>query len=391
MSLQFASARKIMRQEWLAVLLLFFTAALVFLGIYLYYNWPGKWISHAGPANWNGAALTMNKGQGYGSQGKLVIKGLSDQGTAVASLSPPVFQADDFSTITWFISGATPSVEFEFMWRTTENRVFIRPLVWTDNVLEPLKMTGDKNWHGQITDLALIVKGTLAAPILINSISLEPVSLTAILQDRMKQWLAFSPWQAASINFVDEDSIDKKFTPTLVILAIILLALILNAILILVKIMPWNTSMIWGMVLLGWLMLDFRWQSSLFQQLKLTYLQYAGKDWEEKHLAAEDGVLFDFMRQVKEKLPPGTTRILYFSDKEYLRGKGAYYLYPYNVLARNEFPQASQFRPGDYIVLFAKKRVRYDPAGQLLIWEEGQYVKADIQLLSNGNALLRVR
>ncbi|WP_239288500.1 hypothetical protein [Candidatus Nitrotoga sp. 1052] len=348
-------------------------------------------MSGAKPLSWNGATLTLNKGQGYSDQGKLVIKGLTDQGIAVASLSPPVFQAEDYPTIVWSVSGATPSVEMEFLWRTAENRVFVRPLVWAANSLEPLEAAADENWRGQIIDLAIVVKGTLAAPILVNGVSLESASLPGALPNMVKKWFALDRWQGTSINFVDGDATDKNVPPVLAIAAIILLALALNLILAIAKIMPLNVAMVWGMVFLGWFTLDIRWQANLFQQLELTHQQFAGKTWEDKHLAAEDGALFDFMRKVKAKLPPANGRILYFSDDAYSRGKGAYHLYPHNVLALNDLPPASQIKTGDYIALFAKKGVKYDRPHQSLMWGEGQSLKADLLFLAEGNALFKVR
>ena len=383
--------KKILRQEWLAAPLLLFASALILSLVYLQHNWPGKWMSRAKPLSWNGAALTLNKGQGYSDQGKLVIKGLADQNIAVASLSPPVFQAKDYSAINWSVSGATPGVEMEFLWRTAENRVFVRPLIWAANTLEPLEMAVDENWRGQIIDLAIVVKGTLAAPLLVNGVSLGSVSLPGALSNMVKKWFALDRWQGTSIHFLDGDAIDKNINPVLAIAAIILLALALNLILAITKIMPLNIATVWGMVFLGWFILDARWQTNLFQQLELTHQQFAGKTWEEKHLAAEDNALFDFIRNVKAKLPTATGRILYFSDDAYSRGKGAYHLYPHNVLASNDLPPASQIKTGDYIALFAKKGVKYDRSHQLLIWGDGQSLKVDLLLLAEGNALFKVR
>lgn len=384
-------SKKRLRQEWLAVPLLFFASALILSLVYLQYNWPGKWLSNVKPLDWNGAALTLTKGQGFSDQGKLVIKGLADQNIAVASLSPPAFQAKDYQTVVWSVSGATPSVEIEFLWRTADNRVFMRPLVWAANTVEPLEIAEDENWHGQIIDLAIIVQGTLTAPILINGVSLESVSLPGALPHMVKKWFALDSWQGTSINFVDGEAIDKNVPPVLAIAAIILLALLLNLILSIAKIIPLNVVMIGGIILLGWSMLDVRWQTNLFQQLGLTHQQFAGKTWEDKHLATEGGALFDFMKKVKAKLPAANSRILYFSDDTYSRRKGAYYLYPHNVLALNDLPPASKIKTGDYIALFAKKSVQYDRSHQLLMWGDGQSIKVDLLFLAEGNALFKVR
>lgn len=384
------SNKKILHQEWLAAPLLLLTSALILSLIYLQDNWTGKWMSSAKPLSWNGAELTLIKGQGYSDQDKLVIKKLTNQGIAVASLTTPTFQAEDYSAISLSVSGATPGVEMEFLWRTAENRVFVRPLILADKTLQPLEMAVDENWRGQIVDLAIVVKGTLTAPLVVNEVSLGPVSLPRALINMLKKWFTLDRWQGTSIHFLDGDAIDKNINPVLAIAAIILLALVLNLILAIAKIMPLNVALAWGILFIGWFMLDVRWQANLFQQLELTHQQFSGKTWEEKHLVAEDNALFDFIRNVKAKLPTTTGRILYFSDDAYSRGKGAYHFYPQNVLARTDLPPASQIKTGDYIALFAKKGVKYDRSQQLLIWGDGQSLKADLLLFTMGNALFKV-
>jgi len=384
------SNKKVLRQEWLAAPMLLLASALILSIIFLQDKWTGKWMSSAKPLIWNGAELTLIKGRGYSDQDKLVIKKLTKQGIAVASLSPPTFQAEDYSAINLSVSGATPGVKMEFLWRTAENRVFVRPLIWANQTLQPLEMAVDKNWRGQIIDLAIVVKGTLTEPLLINGVSLGTVSLPVALSNMLKKWFTLDRWQGTSIHFLDGDAIDKNINPLLAIAAIVCLALALNLILAITKIMPLNVAMAWGIIFLGWFILDVRWQANLFQQLELTHQQFAGKTWEEKHLVAEDNALFDFVRNVKAKLPTATGRILYFSDDAYSRGKGAYHFYPQNVLARNHLPPASQIKTGDYIALFAKKGVKYDRSQQLLIWGDGQSLKADLLLFAKGNALFKV-
>ena len=58
------------------------------------------------------------------------------------------------------------------------------------------------------------------------------------------------------------------------------------------------------MFVAAWFVLDARWQWNLARQVVVTARTYAGKDWREKHLAAEDGPLFEFIEKVRAKLPP---------------------------------------------------------------------------------------
>ena len=386
-----AISAKLLRLDWLVAPLLLLASALLLLLIYLQYNHPGKWMSNIAPLSWSGEALTLAKGQGHKDKGKLVIEGLLEQGMAVVTLSPPVFRAEDYRYANWTITGAVSGVQMEFLWRTAENRTFSLPLVWVGNTLLPLRIAEDVNWRGQIVGLALVIKGQLTAPVLLGSISLQPASARGELTNMLERWFALDGWRGTSEHFLDEGAIDQDVPFVLAIAALLMLALALYLILAKIEILPLNLAVVWGMVFSGWFMLDARWQSNLFRQLDLTRQQFAGKSWEGKHLAAEDGRLFDLMQQIKAKLSPSGSRVFLFADDAYTGGRGAYHLLPLNALKSRDLFSAGQFKSGDFIIILGKDEVEFDPSLNLLKWEPQQQLRADLLLLAANNVLLRVR
>ncbi len=58
-----------------------------------------------------------------------------------------------------------------------------------------------------------------------------------------------------------------------------------------------------------------RWQLNLWRQLDMTRFQYAGKSWEDKRLAAEDGRLFAFMREAKAKIGDAPAHVFVFCGR----------------------------------------------------------------------------
>lgn len=386
------AAQQVRAKDWLIAPLLLLASGVLLLLAYLQYNWPGNWISSPEPMSWNGEALKLTKGQGFGRDSSLTIESLAEQGVAIASLTPKTFSAKDYPLVSWRIREVQPGTQVFFLWRTTENpnRVFNRALVSSKGGVVPLEMVGDENWQGQVMGLALMVKGQLDAPLTIDGVSLKPVSARAALATTLARWFATEGWQATSINFLDGDAREQELPLLPAVAILILLALISYLVLAKFKFVQWNAAVFGCIVFLGWFALDARWQWNLFQQLAMTQHQFAGKSWEEKHLAAEDGALFEFMRQVKAKLPAGPTRVLYFSDDAYLRGKGAYYLYPHNVMTSGDAAGATQLKSGDYIVLLGKKGVRYDPATQMLAWDGIQPIRADLLMSAAGDLLLKV-
>jgi hypothetical protein len=366
------------------------------LFLYLLYSVPGKWGNSVAPLSWNGSELSLTIGHGYSRQGNLAIEELAKQGeqnVAVASLTPKTFHAKDYSAVNWSLTDVPPEVEIMFLWRTSENpdRTFARPLlIMNAREIDSLEMASDENWRGEIMGLALMVKGHLNAPMTVAGFSLEPASAKASLKKMLGRWFAFDGWQGTSINFLDGAAPDQEVPFVLAIAAIVLLALVLYLILSKIKRLHGNAAMVWCMVFLGWFALDARWQLNLFRQLDLTQQQFAGKSWKDKHLADWDAPLFDFIQQVKAKLPAAGGRVLYFSDFDDLRGKGTYYLYPQNVMPINRPLVDGIVKAGDYIVVFEKKDMQYDSSRQALVWNGKQTIPADLLLSSTGNFLLKV-
>lgn len=383
-----------LRNEWLTALLLLLATSLLLMVIYLQFFWPGSWIGSAEPLSWKGSVLNLTKGQGYTGRGVLTIEALTEQGeqsAAVASLSPKAFRAKDYSSVNWVTADVPPGAQLIFLWHTAENsrRIFARPLISTKNGMASLELAGDIDWHGQIMGVALLVKGQLDAPITIHSVSLKPASAGVALTRLTDRWFVPEAWQGTSINFLDADAIGQEVPVVLAIAALVLLSLAAYLILAKTRILRAHVAIAWCIVFLGWMMLDIRWQWNLFRQLDSTSRQYAGKSLEEKHRAADDG-LFDFMQQVNEKLPSSGGRVLYFSDDAYSRGKGAYYLYPHNVMASNDASAIAQLKTGDFVVIFEKQGMKYDASRRSLVWNGIQPLAADLLMSASGNLLLRV-
>ena len=381
-----------LQRKWLLALLLFFVSALVLFFSSLQYYWPGKWWPGTGTIVWSGESLTLVKGQGHGGQGRLTIDGLAEPGVAVATLSQRAFRAEDYPVVEWLISSAQakPESKVEFLWRRADSpeRVFARQLEWQGSSVALLQMEGDANWRGQVIGLALMVHAPLDAPLVVEGVKLEPFSPLRIV---WREWFGTEQWLGTSIHFMGGNEPRQWLAPLPFVAAGLGLALLAYGLLVWRKILVLDLRIVWALVFIAWFVLDMRWQIDLWHKLGVTEQRYAGKTWEGKHLAAEDGRLFDLMQQIKKKLPAGAARVFLFADDEYIRGRAAYHLYPFNVLNGRDLLPARQFKSGDFIIILGKNEVGYDPAHHLLTWEPQQQLDADLLLLASENVLLRVR
>jgi hypothetical protein len=149
-----------------------------------------------------------------------------------------------------------------------------------------------------------------------------------------------------------------------------------------------------GLFVIAWLIIDARWQWNLLRQVRSTHTQYAGKSWHQRHLAAEDGPVFAFIEKVRAKLPAPPARVFMVADAHYFRDRGAYHLYPHNVYFdpwANSMPPRSAVRPGDYLVVYQRRGVQYDPSQQRLRWDDSAPIDAELLLVDTGAALFRMR
>jgi len=127
--------------------------------------------------------------------------------------------------------------------------------------------------------------------------------------------------------------------------------------------------------------------------VQATSAQYAGKDWREKHLAAEDAVLFAFVDSARARLPATPARVFVAADEPYFRARAAWHLYPHRVFydpTVNAPPPAGALRPGDFVVVWLRRGVRYDSAERQLRWDGGPPLAAELVLAEGDGALFRI-
>ena len=120
---------------------------------------------------------------------------------------------------------------------------------------------------------------------------------------------------------------------------------------------------------------------------------FADKPEIEKHLNDLDGEVFDFALRVRKVLPSEPARVYVASNEHYFRARLAYHLYAHNVWIDHRggaLPGSARCKPGEYIVVFRRNGVQYDPARQLLRWDEQPPLKAELLLAEGGKAAFRI-
>jgi hypothetical protein len=87
-------------------------------------------------------------------------------------------------------------------------------------------------------------------------------------------------------------------------------------------------------------------------------------------------------------------RIFVASDADYFRERAAFHLYPHNVFVaprKNELPPPERIKPGDWILVYQRRGVQFDPSAGKLRWDGGAPVSAQLKQRGDGAALFLIQ
>lgn len=360
---------------------------------------PGPWIARAPEHTWAASELTLTGGTGALVDGALEISAAGANDTTLVTLNTAIRSAD-YPGIEWDVKGLPDGAEVRLLWRS--DVASYRTNLATGTVeaggLRTFVLANDPAWIGRITGLALAIRAPLAAPVRIERVVARPLGAYDIARDRLREWTKFEAFNGASINTITGGA-DAQDLPLPAVAAVTaaLAALVLVG---LRRVAPRVYSLgiactIGGVFVATWFAVDARWALNLARQTRVTYAKYAGKSLEQKHRSAEDGELDAFVAKALALMPATPQRVFVAAGEHYFRGRAAYHLYPHNVqfeAFRDTIAPATWMKPGDWLFVYHRRGVQYDSAKQLLRWDDGPPVSADLKLIeANGAALFLIR
>jgi hypothetical protein len=364
---------------------------------YLAFAVVGPWFTSVRAVHWTPEAMVVSRGSGQQHPEGLTLTAPDASGATVVSLTTSL-RSSQYPVIAWQSLGVPDDIEVALLWKNDYEpaRVFIQRLAVEAGRIQPFSFAGDRNWNGTITGIALGFKGSYQQPILVLGATAKTMSAGEVLADRMREWFTFEAWNGSSINtIIGGADVQNLPMPFAFAVMVGLAALLYTA---LARWRPdWvgrsTAFVIGGMFVAAWFLVDTRMQWNLFRQASVTARQYAGLSWSERHLAAEDKMVFAFIEKVRTKLPPPPTRVFMVGDEPYFRDRGAYHLYPYNVFFdpfANTMPPPSAFHSGDYLVAFQRQGLQYDPAQRSLRWDAGPPVAAELVFAEGAAAMFKI-
>lgn len=375
-------------------------ALLTVLVLIVFYR-AGGLADVAPPVVLAGNDLQLASGQGARTADGLEIREPGPQQITSVQGSARMVRAELYRHLFWRVDGLEPGRELRLIWTTLAEPRTVREVV-----LPPagpdggaLDLSSEPRWRGRIAVVGLVLRGPIERPLAVRRLELRPpvLGVTELARLAFEEWAAFEDWSQRSINFTAGAPLDALFPPGLMVALWVGFSVALYA----VFDPPRRGGGRWRpyvvLFLLGWLVLDLRWQWDLSRRLGRTEARFAGKEGDERRLAAADGDLYQFLRDVRQRLPERPARLFVVSADpgdatSYQAGRTRYHLLPHNGFMGFALPpSAGVAHEGDYVLILSPlSGVRYNRERQVLEWTGGQ-LSAELLHAAALGALFRVR
>ncbi|MFO1322751.1 MAG: hypothetical protein U1F15_01690 [Burkholderiales bacterium] len=365
------------------------------LALYAALTVPGAWFPGAAARSYPARELALAAGNGAVDRDTLVITAVDASGVAIVTAKAD-FRSADYPVVAWSGSGFPENADVRFIWRTDyapakRNSV---PVPIAAGRLTPVVMAKNPDWVGRVTDVGLAVRVPPGEPLRVQGVTAKPGGVIAQLADRFREWFSFEPWSGTSINTITGGAdVQELPLPTLLVVALAIAAAVWFALARRAGRTGAFPVVLALLFVVTWIALDAQWTWNLARQVAETRDKYGGKDWRERHLAAEDGPLFAFIEKARAKLPAAPARVFVLAEAPYFRGRGAYHLYPHNVLFdpfSNAVPRPGALHAGDYVVVYQRRGVQFNPEEKKLRFEGGDTLPAELLLAEGGAAMFRI-
>jgi hypothetical protein len=348
--------------------------------------------------SWRAADLKLVTGTGVVEGNALVVTAGDATNLVVVSLATDL-RSSEFPAIAWTVQRVPDGADVRMLWTSdiAPDRTNLAPVPVESGRLRPVLLARNPAWVGRVKGIGLAVRMPLTEPFRIESVSAKPVGVPQIAAERVREWLAFEPFDGASINTIAGGAdLQDLPLPPLAALAVALAAALLWVV---HRKRPRAYAYgpaytLAGLFALAWFALDARWIANLARQTGVTLARYEGLATRDKHAAAEDGPLYLFVEKARAAMPVAPARIFVAANASYLRGRAAYHLYPHNVWfepIRDVLPRPEWLQTGDWLLVYQRQGVQYDAATTSLRWDNGVTVGADLKLVEPGAALFQIR
>jgi hypothetical protein len=382
----------------IAPLVLLISACLLVLALLTYYS-AGDHFARKTKKIWQGNLFAVVQGQGFTTNRALLIGPTANEDNALATLPVEPLSARDYDELRWHIEMPDLPVQVRFVWVTDGTPQFQRWAELPPSRRGRLPLSRVPGWEGTIVGIGLEVEGSLLKPLTLHTLELRSVVPNApeVLERVWREWSNFDRWRGVSINTLSNGAGAGLFPPVLAVAAWIGLAALLW-----ITLIPLTRRRLWSLVpllLVGWVLLDIKWQGELWYNWAFAHQQYSGKSVAERQRTAVDGDLYDAMAWIKQALPSQPARLLLIDSGEndgnlYWQLRARYHLLPHNILLQHGLnglqKRLKTFQSDDYLLTLGEIP-GLSFADEKLRWADKQTFPAEKVLQGPSATLYKLR
>ncbi len=290
-----------------------------------------------------GADFRVVMGAGALDGSALKVGSIGPQNSALQSIALDHIAAVDFSILRYRFEGFPRTLELSLVYRRADapDDVQVIALPWPGSGSASYDLSTIAQWRGEIIELGfaefpigqLVPPDQSFKPFTLRGAKLMAPSWRGKLAVLKTDWFGFWPWSQRSVHALGRDT-DAPRAHSIVIVLFLGIAMTLAWAWL---ILGWRgtriAKLLSGLVLAAWVLLDLRWQTSLWWKHETTRELYAGKTWHERSRLVADTALIDAADRVQQLLrqEPDTTRILLYANSPYEQFRLCYHLLPANV------------------------------------------------------------
>ncbi|MBT4519510.1 MAG: hypothetical protein HOC23_05850 [Halieaceae bacterium] len=371
--------------------------AALLLGAYLLFWWQSG--QHTADTRfWSSQQLSVVVGSRLPTKDGIRVK-LDAVGRAVLISSPSNMVLSDYAQIHLRFLDDSLHSSVALIWKTTKggNRIFsldhytpVQRSIWIPTSNVPA-------WKGTALELGIVLDGRPGDELTLAGFSAPSPSFSNHLKSVYFQWTSYSSWDMTSSNhYQGIAATNATPKPVPVFAALLALSLLSYAGLLFTgrAHKRFDLRVVAVLTVACWLGLDALWQTRLLHKLHNTHASFSGlKSTEKLAAAAPSGEIYSFIQKVKHHTNSPQYRFFLGSRGDYEGMRGAYYLYPYNVLWRRygpELPDKAIFRRDDRIVLLNPSEIRFNKETGAMILPNQDQLPVEVLMVDDIGSLYRV-
>jgi len=349
-----------------AAVVLALASVLVIIG--LIGAWRGDGLVES--QSWEAGSMSVAFGSGELEDGALVITG-TQQNVAVVRVPMQPFDAGAYVYADLEFENAGRHVSVMLTWNgpSPERSVeLIHTGVWGGLV----RLDRAAAWNGEITRLELVAGGADPVGVRLKRLTLSGHGATQSMRHAVTETTRVFN-RAASISAIDFSDGRRPRHLQLAPLAVAVSAFAWLWFVVLGRLFGRAPApllpMLGGFLLIGWLLLDLRWQWELSVHTARVWDDYAGQPWLQRYRAMGNGDIAEFLFEAREHLPEKPAWVVFSGDAFRTTRRGPHFLYPHSAVGGGARP--GKLQPGDFVILFRRPNPRFDSANGALRWEDG--------------------